>query len=67
VTERRPRGRLDLYLVSVASLVGAIVAVAVAARGFLESTGLLWLSVGLSSLALVSAVAAVLAPCRRAG
>lgn len=65
MTQPRPRGRLDLYLVSVACLVGAVTAVATAAVGFLESPGLLWLSIGLSCLALVSAAGAVLLPGRR--
>jgi hypothetical protein len=51
--------RTVLYALAFALLVGAIVALSVAAVGFLESRGLLFLSAGLSGLAIVAAIGSV--------
>lgn len=64
-TGRRPRGWISLYLVAFALLVASGVALAASVRGFLESIGLLWTSIGLSLAALVIAVASVVLPRRR--
>ena len=48
-----------LYALAFALLVSSIVALGTAAVGFLESTGLLWLSSLLSALALGAAIASV--------
>lgn len=63
-TGRRPRGWMSLYLVAFGLLVASGVALAVSVRGFLESAGLLWVSVGLSVAALVIAVVSVVLPPR---
>jgi hypothetical protein len=52
--------RAALYALAFGLLVAAIVALGVAVAGFLESTGLLYLSTALSGLAIVSAVGSVL-------
>ena len=54
-----------VYAVAFALWVGAIVALAVSAAGFLESTGLLIVSAVLSGLAIVAAVSAVVLARRR--
>ena len=61
----RPRGWVSLYVVAFAVLLGAGAALGVSARGFLESMGLLWLSIALSGAAIVFAVASVVLPPRR--
>lgn len=61
----RPRGWMSLYLVSFGVLVAAGLALAVSARGFLESVGLLWLSFSLSLGAMVTAVVSVVLPPRK--
>lgn len=53
------------YAVAVALWIGAIVALAVSAAGFLESTGLLMVSAVLSGLAIVAAAGAVVLTRRR--
>ena len=49
-----------LYAVAFCFLVGAIVALGVAAAGFLESTGFLLLSAALSGIATAAALGSVL-------
>ncbi len=61
----RPRGWMSLYLVSFGLLLAAALALAVSARGFLESVGLLWASFGLSLGAVVTAVVSVVLPHRK--
>jgi hypothetical protein len=57
---------LILYAVAFALMIGAGLALVASARGFLESTRLLWLSVALSGVAIVVAIAtAVWRPHRR--
>ena len=60
----RPRGSIPLYVVAFALLVFAGAALVSAALGFLASTRLLWISAGLSLLAIAAAAGAVLAPRR---
>jgi hypothetical protein len=64
---RRPSGdvRLWLYVVAFLLMAAAGFALAVAARGFLASTRLLWFSAGLSAAAIVAAVASVVWPSTR--
>ena len=50
---------LVLYAVAFGLMVAAGVAIVVSARGFLESTRLLWLSVGFSAAAVVVAVVSI--------
>ncbi len=59
---RTPPGdaRLWLYVVAFLLMAAAGFALAVAARGFLASTRLLWFSAGMSAAAIVAAVASVL-------
>ena len=52
--------RARLYAVAFGLFVAAVVILGVAAAGFLESTGLLFLSAVLSGLAIVAAVGSVL-------
>jgi hypothetical protein len=61
----RPRGWVSIYLVAFAMLLGAGLVLAIAARGFLASIGLLWLSIALSAGALVLAVVSAVLPPRR--
>ncbi len=61
---RRPRGWVSLYAVAFVMLVGAGVAIALAAASLLRSTTLLWTSTILSAVAIVVAVLAVLLPRR---
>jgi hypothetical protein len=61
----RPRGWMSLDLVSFGLLLAAALALAVSARGFLESVGLLWASFGLSLGAVVTAVVSVVLPQRK--
>jgi len=60
----RTRGSIPLYAAAFVLLVLAGAALVSAALGFLASTRLLWISAGLSALAIVAAVGAVLAPRR---
>ena len=53
------------YGAALALWVGAIVALAVSAAGFLESTGLLVMSAALSTLSIAAAVGAVVLARRR--
>ena len=64
---RTPSGnaRLRLYVVAFLLMAVAGFALAVAARGFLASTRLLWFSVGMSAASIVAAVASVLWPTAR--
>ena len=57
--------RLIAYAIGFALWVAAIVALAVAAVGFLESTGMLYLSSLCSGLAIVASIGAVLVTRRR--
>jgi hypothetical protein len=59
VTEGPGRGRASLYWVALGLVAAAGVCLAVSARGFLESTRLLWVSTACSALAIVVAVASV--------
>jgi hypothetical protein len=61
---RTPSGgaRLWLYVVAFLLMAAAGFALAVAARGFLASTRLLWFSVAMSAAAIVAAVASVVWP-----
>ena len=54
--------RLWLYVVAFVLMAAAGFALAVAARGFLASTRLLWFSVAMSAAAIVAAVASVVWP-----
>ena len=64
---RKPSGdaRLWLYVVAFLLMAAAGFALAVAARGFLASTRLLWFSAGMSAAAIVAAVASVVWPAAR--
>jgi hypothetical protein len=59
VTDAPGRGRVTLYWVALGLMAAAGVCLAVSARGFLESTRLLWVSAACSALAIVVAVASV--------
>jgi hypothetical protein len=59
-----PRGWVSLYAVGFVLLVLAGATLVSAALGFLESTRLLWISIGLSALAIVTAVVGVTLPRR---
>jgi hypothetical protein len=60
-----PRGWVSLYFVSFALMLAAGAALASSAVNFLDSTRPLWLSTGLSALAILAAAAAVVLPRRR--
>jgi hypothetical protein len=64
---RKPSGdaRLWLYLVGFLLTAAAGFTLAVAARGFLASTRLLWFSAGMSAAAIVAAAASVVWPAAR--
>ncbi len=55
----RPRGSLGLYALAFALTVASAVALGAAVLRLLASVGLLWVSIGLSALALLAAVASV--------
>ena len=57
--------RLWLYVVAFGLMAAAGFTLAVAARGFLASTRLLWFSAGMSVAAIVAAVASVVWPAAR--
>jgi hypothetical protein len=61
----RARGWVSLYLAAFAMLLASGLCLAVSARGFLESIGLLWVSIGLSVGALATAVVSVVLPGHR--
>ncbi|MGZ8613224.1 MAG: hypothetical protein ACXWX4_00930 [Actinomycetota bacterium] len=61
----RPRGWMSLYGASFVAVIAAGVLLGLAAREFLRETGLLWVSIGLSGLALVLAVLSLVLPRRR--
>jgi hypothetical protein len=54
-----------LYVVAFLLMAAAGFTLAVAARGFLASTRLLWFSAGMSAAAIVAAVASVVWPAAR--
>jgi hypothetical protein len=56
--------RLALYVVGFLLMAASGFSLAVAARGFLSSTRLLWLSAGMSVGAIVAAVASIVWPAR---
>lgn len=56
------RGRIGPYALAFASMLGAAALIAMASLGTLQSTRLLWVSMGLSYAAIVLAVFALLAP-----
>ncbi|HXF71451.1 MAG TPA: hypothetical protein VNO79_02425 [Actinomycetota bacterium] len=58
-TTGRPRGSLGLYALAFALVVASAVALVAAALRLLASVGFLWVSIGLSALALLAAVASV--------
>ncbi len=64
---RTPSGdaRLRLYVVAFLLMAAAGFTLAVAARGFLASTRLLWFSAGMSAAAIVAAVASMVWPATR--
>jgi hypothetical protein len=55
----RPRGSVGLYAAAFVLVVASAAALAAAALGLLASVGLLWISIGLSALAFLAAVASV--------
>ena len=57
--EGRPRGSPGLYALAFVLVVASAVALFAAALRLLASVGLLWVSIGLSALALLAAVASV--------
>jgi hypothetical protein len=61
----RPRGWMTLYAVAFVVMLGAGGVLAIAARGFLRHPGLLWISAGLSLVAIALAVVSVVLPRRR--
>jgi hypothetical protein len=63
-TPARLRGRLWLYAVAFALLVGAGAALIGSAVGFLASTRLLWVSTFLSAAAIAAAILGVMLPRR---
>jgi membrane protein YdbS with pleckstrin-like domain len=62
---RPARGSLALYAVAFALVLVAGGALVVAARGFLESPGLLWASTACSVVAIVAAIVGLWLPRRR--
>ena len=56
-----------MYVIAFLLMAAAGFALAVAARGFLASTRLLWFSAGMSAAAIVAAVASVMWPAARRG
>ena len=61
---RRPRGSFLLYAASFAALVAAGALLAIAAITFLDEPALLWGSVALSVVAVLTAAAGLLVPRR---
>ncbi len=59
-----PRGWTTLYVAAFVSMLVAGALLAVAARGFLDRLELLWISAGLSLVAIVLAVLALVLPRR---
>ena len=62
---RRPRGSFALYVVAFLLMLAAGGALVASAKGLLESTRLLWVSTGLSTAAIVVALAGLFIPRRR--
>ena len=60
-----PRGWVSLYFVSFALMLAAGATLGSSAVNFLDSTRPLWFSTGLSALAILAAIAAVVLPRRR--
>ena len=60
MAEGEPRGSAGLYAAAFLLVVGSAAALVAAALGLLASVRLLWVSIGLSTLALPLAVASVL-------
>ena len=58
----RPRGWMSLYVVAFALLLASGAVLLVSARGFLESIQLLWVSIGLSAAAIVTAALGLFLP-----
>ena len=63
--DRTPRGWMTLYGVAFVVMLVAGGLLAVAARGFLRHPGLLWISAGLSLVAIALATLSVVLPRRR--
>lgn len=59
------RGSFLLYAIAFGLLVAAAAVLAIAATSFLESLPVLWMSVALSGLAVVTAIAGLFVPRRR--
>jgi hypothetical protein len=62
---RPPRGSFALYVVAFLLMLAAGGALVASAKGLLESTRLLWVSTGLSTAAIVVALAGLIIPRRR--
>jgi hypothetical protein len=62
---KTPRGWLTLYAVAFVVMLVAGGLLGIAAREFLQNTWVLWLSTGLSALAIVLALVSLVAPRRR--
>jgi len=62
---RAPRGSLLMYAIAFGLMLAAGACFAAAAKGFLESTRLLWVSAACSVAAIVAAVAGVFVPRQR--
>lgn len=62
---KKQRGWLTVYAVAFVTMLVAGALLGIAARGFLTNTGLLLLSTGLSALAIVLSIVAVVVPRRR--
>jgi len=60
-----PKGWISLYLIAFVLVLLAGGALMVSAKGFLSSTRLLWVSTGLSALAMVVAIVGLMLPRRR--
>jgi hypothetical protein len=65
VRTRSGDARLWLYVIAFLLMATAGFTLAVAARGFLASTRLLWFSAGMSAAAIVAAVASIVWPAAR--
>lgn len=61
----RSRGSFLLYAIAFGLFVAAAAVLAIAATSFLESLPVLWTSVALSGLAVVTAIAGLFVPRRR--
>jgi hypothetical protein len=61
----RPRGRAGLYALAFLLMIAAGAVLLIEVRGFLASTRLLWVSIGLSAAAILVAIASVILRSRR--